>query len=206
MRNCSAERRDDLPTTHFADMPALVLDRADRPLGPSLLRTRWRQAEQFWSNQVVERVGVTATALKFQIGARTLASIQRQLARVSVDLIDAMSGRLPSLPPLPRDSHGYFITSLAEPRLEDIVRTVPEMLPHVRQRYARCHTDLTLGFADYWGRLSSNTRSQLKRKGRRVAEALGRQRAGSNAIARPTRSRVSTTSPAAFRRAPIRKS
>jgi hypothetical protein len=51
-----AERRETLPTVHFADRPALPLDRADRPLGPSMLRTRWRQAEQFWSNQVVERV------------------------------------------------------------------------------------------------------------------------------------------------------
>jgi CelD/BcsL family acetyltransferase involved in cellulose biosynthesis len=116
---------------------------------------------------------VTATALKFQLGARTLASIHRELARVSIDLIDAMSGRLPSLPPLPREAHGYFITSLAEPRLDDIVRAVPEMLPHVRQRYARYHTDLRLDFAEYWGRLSSNTRSQLKRKGRRVAEVSG---------------------------------
>lgn len=51
-----AERSAVLPTAHFADMPALELGRADRPLGPSALRTRWRQAEQFWSNQVVERV------------------------------------------------------------------------------------------------------------------------------------------------------
>lgn len=50
-----AERRDLLPTAHFADAPALALGRADRPLGPSVLRTRWRQAEQLWSNYVAER-------------------------------------------------------------------------------------------------------------------------------------------------------
>lgn len=50
------ERRDALPTTHFADRPALALDRDDAPLGPNLLRTRWRQAEQLWSNMVEERV------------------------------------------------------------------------------------------------------------------------------------------------------
>lgn len=116
---------------------------------------------------------MTATALKLQLGARTLAAIQRDLLRVPVDLIDAMAGRLPNLPPLPRDSHGYLVTSLAEPRLDDITRATPEMLLHVRQRYARYHADLTLPFADYWNRLSGNARSQLKRKGRRVAEVSG---------------------------------
>jgi hypothetical protein len=50
-----AARRDTLPTTHFSDRPALALDRNDRPLGPSALRTRLRQAEQLWSNWVEER-------------------------------------------------------------------------------------------------------------------------------------------------------
>lgn len=50
-----AERRDLLPTTHFADRPPLRLEQDDRPLGPSALRTRWRQAEQLWSNWVEER-------------------------------------------------------------------------------------------------------------------------------------------------------
>ena len=50
-----AERRDRMPTRHFAERPDLPLDRDDRPLGPSLLRTRWRQAEQLWSNWVEER-------------------------------------------------------------------------------------------------------------------------------------------------------
>lgn len=50
-----AERRDLLETTHFADRPALALEQDDQPLGPSLLRTRLRQAEQLWSNWVEER-------------------------------------------------------------------------------------------------------------------------------------------------------
>ncbi len=50
-----AEMRDVLPTTHFADCPTLALDRDDTPLGPDPLRTRWRQAEQLWSNWISER-------------------------------------------------------------------------------------------------------------------------------------------------------
>lgn len=50
-----AERADDMPTTHFADRPALRVGQDDAPLGPDPLRTRWRQAEQLWSNMVAER-------------------------------------------------------------------------------------------------------------------------------------------------------
>ena len=46
---------DLLPTTWFADRPALALDRDDQPLRPDRLRTGWRQAEQLWSNLVAER-------------------------------------------------------------------------------------------------------------------------------------------------------
>lgn len=50
-----AERREVLETVHFGDRPAMALGRDDAPLGPSLLRTRLRQAEQLWSNWVEER-------------------------------------------------------------------------------------------------------------------------------------------------------
>ena len=50
-----AARASDAPTTHFADLPALPLGQDDKPLGPRVLRTRWRQAEQLWSNMVAER-------------------------------------------------------------------------------------------------------------------------------------------------------
>jgi hypothetical protein len=47
--------RATLPTTHFADRPALRLGQDDRPLPADRLRTRWRQAQQLWSNLVSER-------------------------------------------------------------------------------------------------------------------------------------------------------
>jgi hypothetical protein len=50
-----AARREAMPTTHFGDRPQLRLGRDDRPLGANMLRTRWRQAEQLWSNLVEER-------------------------------------------------------------------------------------------------------------------------------------------------------
>ncbi|NYT42916.1 polysaccharide deacetylase [Sphingomonas sp. R-74633] len=50
-----ASRRGVLVTEFFADRPRMALGQDDAPLGPSLIRTRWRQAEQLWSNLVEER-------------------------------------------------------------------------------------------------------------------------------------------------------
>ena len=50
-----AHRQGGLVTRFFADRPALALGRDDKPLGPSIVRTRLRQAEQLWSNLVEER-------------------------------------------------------------------------------------------------------------------------------------------------------
>lgn len=50
-----AARSDVLPTAHFADRSPLRLTAQDVPLGPNAWRTRWRQAEQLWSNLVSER-------------------------------------------------------------------------------------------------------------------------------------------------------
>ncbi|KQS05236.1 polysaccharide deacetylase [Sphingomonas sp. Leaf357] len=49
-----AERMGSMPTMHFADAD-LRLDSPDVPLGPSPLRSSWRQAEQLWSNVIEER-------------------------------------------------------------------------------------------------------------------------------------------------------
>lgn len=49
------EHQPALKTCHFADRPELKLDRPDKPLSPSMIRTGLRQAEQLWSNLVEER-------------------------------------------------------------------------------------------------------------------------------------------------------
>jgi CelD/BcsL family acetyltransferase involved in cellulose biosynthesis len=109
--------------------------------------------------------------LRFQVGARTLASIQRRLVRVSCDLADVIDDRLPVLPPLAPDAHGYLITSLPEAR--EAAMTRPGMIAVVRQRYTRYYADLTIGHAAYLATMSSNTRSSLKRKAKKVAATSG---------------------------------
>lgn len=111
--------------------------------------------------------------LRFQIGARTLMAVQRQLVRVPLSLDEAMEGRLPVLPPIDRNAHGYAITSLPADRRDAMAFAGGGMIAFVRQHYTRHYIDLTIGFDAYQAHLSSNTRSAMKRKARKVAEVSG---------------------------------
>jgi len=111
--------------------------------------------------------------LKFEIGARTLIAIQRSLARVPLSLDDAREGRLPVLPPLEREAHGYSVTSLPEDRQEAMAFASGGMLPFVRQRYTRYYTDFAVGFDAWFEGLSSNARQSLRRKAKKIAAESG---------------------------------
>jgi len=113
--------------------------------------------------------------LRFQLGARTLASIQRQLVRVPLTLDDAIEGRLPALPPLDRAAHGYHVTSLPAGRHDAMAAAARGMIVFVRQHYVRRYADLTIGFDAYLETMSSNARSSLKRKAKKVAAVSGGQ-------------------------------
>ncbi len=120
---------------------------------------------------------MTATArptpLNFRIGARTLMAVQRDMVRVPLSLDEAREGRLPVLPPLPRDAHGYVVTSLPEDRLEAMVYASGRMIGFVRQKYTRYYADLTGGFDAYLAGLSSNARQGVKRKAKKIAQVSG---------------------------------
>jgi CelD/BcsL family acetyltransferase involved in cellulose biosynthesis len=111
--------------------------------------------------------------LKFEIGARTLMAVSRSLVRVPLSLDEAREGRLPVLPPLERDAHGYSVTSLPEERLAAMTYASGGMLPFVRQRYTRYWADLSGDFEAWFEGLSSNTRQQLRRKARKIASESG---------------------------------
>lgn len=103
---------------------------------------------------------MTAAALRFTLGARTLASIPRRLRRVALSLDDALAGTPPPLPPLAPHEDGYHLTSWPA------AAPVPErgLLVQERQRYARYYVDLAGGEAAWLAGLSGSTRSSLKRK------------------------------------------
>jgi len=114
-------------------------------------------------------------ALKFQVGARTLATIPRRLVRVafSLDAVLAVTATATGaiLPPLPDDADGYMVTSLPEPMLAGLDRR--GLLAFVRQRYVRYHVDLAAGEAAWLAGLSGSARSGIKRKAKKLAEANG---------------------------------
>lgn len=113
------------------------------------------------------------TPLNFRIGARTLMAVQRDMVRVPLSLDEAREGRLPVLPPLPREAHGYVVTSLPEDRLEAMVYASGRMIGFVRQKYTRYHADLTGGFDAYMAALSSNARQGVRRKAKKIAQVSG---------------------------------
>lgn len=112
-------------------------------------------------------------ALRFEIGARTLVAVQRDLVRIGLSLDAALGTTLPLLPPLDREGQGYAITSLPAAWVDPIVAASGAMLPFVRQRYTRYFIDLGLGFDRWFASLSGNTRQGLRRKVRRVAAESG---------------------------------
>lgn len=113
-------------------------------------------------------------ALRFMVGARTLASVRRRLVRVPLTLAEARQGACPELPPLPQEAQGYLITSL--PETQHTALGSAGMLGAVRQRYTRFHIDLSLGFDAWFAGLSANSRQGLKRKARRIDAEVHRFR------------------------------
>lgn len=111
---------------------------------------------------------MTATALKFQVGARTLASIPRDLVRVALSLDDALADRAPPLPALGTGQDGYLVTSLPQ----DAALAWPGIV-FERQRYTRYYVDLAAGEAAWRAGLSGQVRSGLKRKAKKLAAAGG---------------------------------
>jgi len=111
---------------------------------------------------------MSASALKFQIGARTLGEIPRRLTRVALSLDQALAGEAPVLPPLGAGMDGFLVTSLPDSA------TLPWCgIAFVRQRYIRYHVDLAGGAEAWRAGLSGQARATLKRKAKKLAVANG---------------------------------
>ncbi|UVO51720.1 GNAT family N-acetyltransferase [Sphingomonas sp. SUN019] len=111
------------------------------------------------------------SALKLQVGARTLVSFPRALVRVGLSLDQALAGSVPVLAGLGERDDGYLVTSLSED-----VALPWDGLTFERQRYVRYYVDLAAGEAAWRGGLSGQARSTLKRKAKKLAEAGGHVR------------------------------
>ncbi|OWK30851.1 GNAT family N-acetyltransferase [Sphingomonas mucosissima] len=111
---------------------------------------------------------MSAAGLRLQIGARTIATIPRQLLRVGMSLDAALGGDMPDLPPLGAADHGYLVTSVPD----GLAITWPG-LAFERQRYTRYYVDLAGGEAAWRAGLSGQTRSTMKRKAKKLASVGG---------------------------------
>lgn len=112
-----------------------------------------------------------ADGLNFRIGARTLFTLDKALVRVPLTLDQALGSELPVLPSLPAGADGYVVTSLPVERAGPLASAAGGMIPRLHQRYTRYYADLSGGFDAYWAQRSANTRSQMKRKTKRLATA-----------------------------------
>lgn len=113
---------------------------------------------------------MSASALRFQIGARTLAEIPRRLCRVALSLDQALAGEPLALPPLDAGKDGFLVTSLP-----DTVALEWPGIAFVRQRYVRYYVDLAAGEAAWRDGLSGHARATLKRKAKKLATVNGGQ-------------------------------
>ncbi|HSI16797.1 MAG TPA: GNAT family N-acetyltransferase [Sphingomonas sp.] len=89
---------------------------------------------------------------------------------MSLTLAEAIEGRVPTLPPLPRDAQGYLITSLPEDRSAALANA---MIPYVRRRYVRHWVDLTAGFAPYWQTITADMRTSVTRQTAKIGCVSG---------------------------------
>lgn len=111
---------------------------------------------------------MSASTLKLQVGARTLASFPRQLKRVALSLDEALAAVSPMFPMLDPGDDGYLVTSLPD----DVPLSWDGLIVE-RQRYTRWFVNLSAGEAAWRAGLSAQARSGMKRKAKKLAAAGG---------------------------------
>ncbi len=114
---------------------------------------------------------LTPVPLPFRVGERTLWAARRRLHRIGLNLDDLLSEHRPDLPEL-FGGEGYDLRSWPEQTAAELASTRPDLLALVRQRYQRRFVRLDEADA-YWRGFSGKTRSTLRRKRARWAEAAG---------------------------------
>jgi CelD/BcsL family acetyltransferase involved in cellulose biosynthesis len=115
---------------------------------------------------------VARAGIDFTLGSRRLASVPRDLAAWAFSLEDVLAATFPPMPPPARD--GVRVLSAPALLLPEVTARYPECIAGGRQDYQRHYIDMSLGFEAYMARFSGKTRSTLKRKARKLAEAAAK--------------------------------
>lgn len=109
------------------------------------------------------------SGIDFTLGARRLASVPRELATWAFSLEDVLTAALPPAPTPARD--GVRVLSAPTALLPQLSARYPGCIAGGRQDYQRHYIDMGVGFDAYMAGFSGKTRSTLKRKARKLAEA-----------------------------------
>ncbi|WP_374408409.1 GNAT family N-acetyltransferase [Pelagerythrobacter sp.] len=112
-----------------------------------------------------------ATPIRFVAGSRELFAVPRKLVTVRHSLEDLVAGASRALPDLAAEADGYRVLSAPLETAEALIADNPDMIPGGFQRYRRHYIAMDGGFDAYMAGFSSKTRSTLRRKQRKFAEA-----------------------------------
>ena len=112
-----------------------------------------------------------AAGIDFTIGSRRLLSVPRRLTSWAFTLDELLGNTLPAAPPSGPD--GVRVLSAPTARIADVAARYPGFVAGGRQDYRRHYIDMSGSFADYLARFSGKTRSTLRRKARKLADAAG---------------------------------
>lgn len=113
------------------------------------------------------------TDIRFLLGDRCILRGRRMLVPLAYRLDAILADDPIAPPPLPREADGYRLQSAPAHRIATLDAAFAGLLASQPQVYARHFIDMSLGHDGYLAQFSSKTRTTLKRKMRKLAEAGG---------------------------------
>lgn len=114
----------------------------------------------------------TRTPIAFTVGSRRLFVVHRRMETVAFSLEQALAGTMPDWPPL-EDADGVRVLSAPRDRAEAIIAAHPGLIAGAQESFRRHYIAMEGSFEDYLARFSGKTRSTLRRKAKRFAQADG---------------------------------
>lgn len=113
------------------------------------------------------------TPIAFMVGARRLFAVERRLATMAFSLEDALAKAPPPAPEDVARLDGIRVLSAPQAMAERIAASYPEHVLGAREDFRRHYIAMDGSFEDYLGRFSGKTRSTLRRKAKKFAQADG---------------------------------
>ena len=111
--------------------------------------------------------------IAFTLGARRLFSAERKLTPMAFSLEDALAGHSPSMDERNGTADGLRVLSAPLAMADQIAASFPDHIAGAREDFRRHYIAMDGSFDDYLARFSGKTRSTLRRKSRKFAQADG---------------------------------